>query len=180
MKLSHAQRFALIHAYAPLYSVPVRFAPGEDGFSLRTLRSLQRKGLLRPDEDGDFEEAVLTDAGREALELTSVAPATLEEAVRGAVRLLMDDDPEEYFAAADVPAVCVDEDEVLDRFLWTDTSRVLAAIRVPGVMAYPPFGEDPDVLLDAVARRVTEVGYPVEHERYGELVYFSPPESDEE
>lgn len=180
MKLSYPQRFALIHAYAPGYSVMVRIAPEEDGFTMQTLRSLQRKGLLEPDAAGEFEEAVLTAAGREALGLTTLAPTSLEQAVREAIWLLMEGEPDEYHEAADVPAVCVEEDEARNHFLWTDTSHVMAAVRMKGVTYHGWFEEDPDILLDAVARLITDVGYPVASERYGSLVYFSRPESDEE
>lgn len=177
MKLSDAQRSALIHAYAPEFSVAVRFAPDEEGFAVQTMRALHRRGLIEPTEDGDYEDAVVTDAGREALGVTALAPTDLEGAVRQAVELITGLEVEEYFGADDVPRVCVDEDWVHDTALWTDTSGVLAAVEMGWGGGWVPHEHDPDVLLDAVARAITELGYPVEVSRFGTLAYFSPPGS---
>lgn len=173
MKLSYTQRFALIHAYAPDYSVEIRPAPDEDGFAPQTLRSLHGKGLIEMDGHDGYEWAEVTDVGREALGLRTLQPTDLEDAVRQAVQLILETEVEEYYAHQDVPAVCVDEDEWNDRFVWTDTTEVLAAVRIPGMTSAAPFEADPDVLLSAVGRAITELGYPVVTERYRTLVYFS-------
>jgi len=175
MKLSYSQRCALVHAYAPEYDVEMRLAPEEEGFTVQTMRSLHRKGLIEVDEDVEYESAEITDAGREALGLTSLSAVSLEEAVQLAYGLITGGEVEEYFPEGDVPAVCVEEDEALDHFVWTETAGVLAAIRIAGTTGWYPFEERPGVVVSAVARLVSELGYPVEAERYGvagDLVYF--------
>jgi len=181
MKLSYAQRWALIHAYAPDYDVEMRLAPDEDGFAVQTLRSLHRNGMIEVGDHEDFEHAEITDGGREALGLSSIKARSLEQAIKLAYELVTGVEVEEYFPDADVPAVCVEEDEALDHFVWTDTAGVLAAIRICGTTGWYPFEERPDVVVSAVARLVSELGYPVEAEQYGvsgDLVYFSRPEKE--
>ncbi len=178
MKLSDPQRSALIHAYAPEYSIAIRLDPDEEGFAVQTLHALHRRGLIEPKGDGDYEDAQVTDAGREALGVTALEPADLEGAVRQAVALITGLEVEEYFGAGDVPRVCMEEDELRDTSLWTDTTGVLAAVEMGWGSGWVPHEYDPDVLLDAVARAVTEQGYPVEVCRFGTLVYFSSPERD--
>jgi hypothetical protein len=173
MKLSARQRQALIHAYAPGYSIALREYPEDSGFAPRTLRSLERRGLLRPGPGGSLTEAEPTTAGRAALGLAASAPAALADIVLQAVDLLMGGEVDEIYLGDDVPSHCVEEDWANDTYVWTDTRAVLAAVRIQGLGSgwCDPL-EDPDVLLDAVARRITECGYPVEVERYGTLVYF--------
>jgi len=179
MKLSYSQRWALIHVYAPDYDVQMRLAPDEEGFAVQTLRSLQRKGLIDVDENAAFERATITAAGREALDLGTIRPGNLELAIKLSYGLITSADVEEYYAHEDVPAVCVEEDELRDHTVWTDTTGVLAAIRIGGTAGWYPFEEEPGVVVSAVARLVSELGYPVEAERYGlsgDVVYFSRPE----
>ena len=179
IRLGTKQRLALITAYAPDYDLTPSEHAGDGGFSKRTLASLQRRGLLRPAEDGSWDEAALTYKGRQALGIARKAPKTLKGAVRHAVtRLVPWDVPLTEIEYGDqISAVCVDEDWANDATTWTDTAGVLAA--VPDSEGFGgPFGaeEDPMVFWSAVARRISEAGFPVVAERYQTTVFLEKDE----
>ena len=180
MKLTHTQRSALIHAYAPGYVLERRSTLDWIGFSTRTLRSLHRRGLLELDSAGGYYDAQLTQAGREALGLAGIADMTLGAAVRAAVRMFTEGEVEEFFAGDDVPPICDDEEEGLAHFVRTDTANVMAAICVDGTRGWFAEEEDPELLMDAAARLISEAGYPVVAENYGRMVYFVRVEADDD
>jgi len=172
MKLSETQREALIHAYAPNYCLGVREFPDDDGFARQTVQSLARKGLIELDERGRYEHATLTQEGRRALGLDAPPPGELRGVVSKALELFVEWEPEahELFFGDDVPPICVEEDELQGTSLWTDTTDVLFAFHDP---CGGGFLGNQDVYWDAVARWVSESGYPVEADSLRGLVHFS-------
>ena len=172
MSLTHIQRFALIHAYAPGYVLERRSTLDWIGFTTRTLRSLRRRGLIELDSVGGYHDAEVTQAGREALGLAGIADMTLEAAVQVAARMFTVGDVEAFFAGDDVPPICDDDEEGLGYFCYTDTTDVVAALRVDGSNGWFADEEDPELMMDAAARLISEAGTPVVAENYGTMVYF--------
>jgi hypothetical protein len=175
---SDVQRRVLLMSYAPDYLLCVRHDPMDTGVSPRTLRALVRRGLLQPESDGEWDEAQPTALGLRALGLVHSLPSDLRAALTQAIGELVPGgvQPEHVALGDQVPAVCVEEDWANDTTTWTDSSCALASVEVGmgGGWSDDPLGFEDMVYWSAVARRLSDAGWPVHATRYHHLVYLEP------
>ncbi len=180
-RLSELHRRVLRMAYAPDYLIHERLDSWDTGVSPRTLAALVRRGLLLPEPDGSWDEVQPSAAGLTALGLAAPLPDDLRAALEQAIAELMwrDIEPGAISIGDDVPSVCVEEDWGSGTSLHTDTSGVLAAVCDPRALhdEHDMLGEDGMVGWSAVARRLSEAGWPVRATLYGNVVYL---EGDED
>ncbi len=175
-RLSDLHRRVLRMAYAPDYLTHERLDPCDTGVSPRTLQALVRRGLLQPEPDGSWEEVQPSPAGLAALGLGAPLPVDLRAALEQAITELVWHavEPGAISIGEDVPSVCVEEDWANDSALYTDTSGVLAAVCDPRALheEFDLLGDDGMVGWSAVARRLSEAGWPVQASLYGNVVYL--------
>lgn len=158
-KLSDAQRRALTYAYSPYGVIPV-FPDDYFGIRPSTLRSLERRGLLKLGRRSDFSDASITPAGEIALGL-SPHPASFEETLLEAMAAFSPElfPPESLMSPDEMGDVWVNDEAILDG------NKIAGALSRERSNVYPafmgPIGES-QFVADTIACRLSAVGFEVE------------------
>ena len=148
-----------------LYCLAEEYAFYPEDYSKRTIRALEKKGLL--DVDDDWYE--ITEKGIRSLGLPATVRVKKAKTIIKKIVSILSEYDVELLSTKDIPAMAAEEDHNTDRVLWYDCTEALFAI--------PFYGDEMEYVIAQIAcDYAKKQGHLLDFERIRHLLVFYPQE----